>query len=389
MKAHTLDAAARMLAARTSRRDGLRLLVGLAAAALIPAGRARPAAASKDCNGVGDDCGGLCTDLGRDALNCGMCGSRCLSGEVCESGRCTSTGFDAGCLGGTTDCGGYCASLESDRENCGACGHACPFELTCPLGECVCPGGGQPCDGSCSHPFDDDRNCGGCGVACPAGQTCRKRFCQENATSRVTPAGSIDAPTGDQSPPGSADPNRAAAVVSLGSSPPWAIDTVGESCWTSSDFLPALPESLPGFGPAGTPRHLESGGLVPFAVAAYGVRYEDAGHASQPFAHAFAQVASIPEAMSTAAAIDALAALNSSIPKFMMIGRSADRPQALPFIVCQEWMNSDIGLGFLIHWGHHSGHTIFTASAITLADLGVLVTDTVLAMRSQRTACLG
>jgi hypothetical protein len=121
----------------------------------------------------GTCCGGTCTDLSQDPLNCGACGNACASG-VCgdEEG--------AGCFvedaGPPTGCGAGCAT-----------GMTC-VGSSCVLTTCM-PGQGGSCSlggstlGSCCYPSkcadlsSDPYNCGGCYFVCPAGQTCTQGAC--------------------------------------------------------------------------------------------------------------------------------------------------------------------------------------------------------------------
>lgn len=74
-----------------------------------------------------------------DAMNCGRCGVRCGTGQVCELGRCK-----APCELGRSRClaspeeDGVCRELQTDRANCGMCDRQCPVGMSrCVGGACV------------------------------------------------------------------------------------------------------------------------------------------------------------------------------------------------------------------------------------------------------------
>ena len=86
-------------------------------------------AETSSCFPLGD-CGGICTDLENDLLNCGTCGNVCPTPSV---------GL-AACNAGV--CGFICdesIDLSSDPENCGSCGNVCDAPMH---GTAFCEDGG-------------------------------------------------------------------------------------------------------------------------------------------------------------------------------------------------------------------------------------------------------
>ncbi|MBI5532301.1 MAG: choice-of-anchor L domain-containing protein [Deltaproteobacteria bacterium] len=119
-------------------------------------------------------CGGACVLQQSDPNNCGMCGKKCATGEVCSAGTCALN-----CGGGTTKCGSLCVDTKVDGANCGACGTACPSGQACSNGKCAtnCSGGTSLCNGACVNTGNDTANCGTCGNACQSGQVCTAGKC--------------------------------------------------------------------------------------------------------------------------------------------------------------------------------------------------------------------
>ena len=122
-------------------------------------------------------CDGRCTRIDTDGLHCGACGNACPMGQGCVAGRCAVTCDAPGSM--VRECAvadglRYCADVASDRRNCGACGTRCVPGQVCETGRCVaaCPEGQQRCGGRCVDPLVDPMNCGACGTACPAGHRC-------------------------------------------------------------------------------------------------------------------------------------------------------------------------------------------------------------------------
>ncbi len=100
----------------------------------------------------------------------------CPDGEVCSSGKCTST-----CPSGQTACSGNCVDLATSSSHCGSCSNACASGFSCVSSKCVCasptlgctPPADSGSDGAlvCVNPQKDIDNCGSCGNACTdAGQ---------------------------------------------------------------------------------------------------------------------------------------------------------------------------------------------------------------------------
>ncbi len=171
-------------------------------------------------------CGGVCTLLALDPLNCGACGSRCASGHICVGGVCTSV-TGGSCPPGLILCNGVCTATATDPNHCGGCGRACGSGMTCASGVCLCPPGSRPvsagggccimpgapcsstlgalpccggtclggkcagcppgsvlCNGVCVDTSIDPKHCGGCGSACGPGMTCVSGVCACPAGSR-------------------------------------------------------------------------------------------------------------------------------------------------------------------------------------------------------------
>lgn len=117
------------------------------------------------CQAGTERCGQTCIDPSADSKNCGMCGSACRSGQVCQGGTCQ-------CGSGTVLCDGECVLLETDPKNCGGCGPSfrCGAGQVCENATCKlsCPitGATAVCGAACVNTKTDPNNCGGCGVAC-------------------------------------------------------------------------------------------------------------------------------------------------------------------------------------------------------------------------------
>jgi hypothetical protein len=84
-------------------------------------------------------------------------------------------------------CGGKCTFLDSDRMNCGSCGYRCWDQFNiysqCAAGTCVCPSNlpatctDQNFINYCANTDTDSRNCGACGIACNLGESCVNGMC--------------------------------------------------------------------------------------------------------------------------------------------------------------------------------------------------------------------
>ncbi len=134
------------------------------------------------------------TNLATDALNCMMCGNRCMApvGRVplCQMGACGTGRAD--CPMGSGDCNGMeVDGCETNTftgvsgtsmgaqvvNNCGACGRTCNFSNAasqCLAGTCVigaCTGSFRNCngdqmDGCEANTQSDVAHCGACGMSC-------------------------------------------------------------------------------------------------------------------------------------------------------------------------------------------------------------------------------
>lgn len=77
--------------------------------------------------------------------------------------------IDAGCVAPNKVCGGNCTVVDSDRLNCGACGVECSGgDSICSFGKCACGAGKDYCDGiGCvADMMTNFDHCGKCDVAC-------------------------------------------------------------------------------------------------------------------------------------------------------------------------------------------------------------------------------
>jgi hypothetical protein len=135
------------------------------------------------CCGSGRTCcGGYCTDLADDVLNCGACGFVCDPPGPNEFGACIGGECTYVCAEGAVDCGGTCTFLDDDPYNCGACGVACGGSTPyCNRGGCSeCGPGSMLCNGICTDVQTDNGNCGACGVVCPSHMYCGAGVCVES-----------------------------------------------------------------------------------------------------------------------------------------------------------------------------------------------------------------
>ena len=151
----------------------------------------------EDCNADPRD--GCETPVTADVKNCGGCGMMCAglphAKVACINASCQVASCDAG----FADCDGKSINgceitLATDRLHCGMCGTVCGQGLVCQNGACTCqqcnfpnaksrcvnlmcvldsclPGysscNNLPQDGCEVNTAGDARNCGGCGVVCP------------------------------------------------------------------------------------------------------------------------------------------------------------------------------------------------------------------------------
>ncbi len=156
-----------------------------------------------NCGAGSIECGGSCTAVARDAENCGSCGKKCASGEVCSAGACASA-----CGSGTTKCGNECVDTKTDDRNCGACGTKCSGIEVCNAGACApgCSQGQMKCGSSCVDNQTDRTNCGACGTVCKDGENCSAGKCGVSCqagltkcTAPVVDGGVSDGGSGDAS----------------------------------------------------------------------------------------------------------------------------------------------------------------------------------------------
>ena len=138
------------------------------------------------CLGGSSECSGKCVDTQIDPANCGACATSCKTGEVCSSGQCASS-----CLGGSTECSGKCVDTQIDPANCGACATSCKTGEVCSAGQCAsqCLGGTTLCGNKCVDSQIDPANCGACGTACQSGEVCSAGTCGLTCTGGTTKCG--------------------------------------------------------------------------------------------------------------------------------------------------------------------------------------------------------
>jgi hypothetical protein len=132
-------------------------------------------------------------------------------GAVCDgTGNCVTPG----CPAGQSLCGGVCTTVSTDVLNCGACGQVCPVNNASPAcvgGACTiasCNAGFANCNGAVAdgcetNLFTSLNNCGACGHVCAAGQSCTAGACVTSASACVS--NGIDLPVGTVVPSASGD----------------------------------------------------------------------------------------------------------------------------------------------------------------------------------------
>ncbi|MBK8996274.1 MAG: choice-of-anchor L domain-containing protein [Myxococcales bacterium] len=140
------------------------------------------------CKGGTTECSNKCVDTQIDPANCGACGTACATGQVCSAGQCASS-----CLGATTECSGKCVDTQIDPANCGACGTACTTGQVCSAGQCAsqCLGGTVLCGNKCVDTQIDPANCGACGTACQSGEVCSTGTCGLTCSGGTTKCGTV------------------------------------------------------------------------------------------------------------------------------------------------------------------------------------------------------
>lgn len=127
-------------------------------------------------------CGGACTDLQRDALNCGSCGRACSTARTNSISVCAAGTCEVRCAEGYGDCDGNVANgcevaTTASAAHCGGCGRACPARANagaaCSEGACgfTCGAGFADCDGDGSNGCEvatttSATHCGACGNVC-------------------------------------------------------------------------------------------------------------------------------------------------------------------------------------------------------------------------------
>ena len=149
---------------------------------------------SVQCSTGQTPCSGSCVDTRTAFYNCGACGHSCSSGQICTSGSCTEVSASAVgsntafCLVGQTTCSGTCVDTKSDKNNCGSCGKKCSSGQVCTSGSCTavsvggsntgfCLVGQTTCSGACVDTRTDTANCGACAKKCQSGESCSQGKC--------------------------------------------------------------------------------------------------------------------------------------------------------------------------------------------------------------------
>jgi hypothetical protein len=150
---------------------GLSLVVGACSGKVGMSGSPGTGGVGGSCSAGQMMCGGACTAVATDSLNCGACGKTCSIGQTCSNGQCA-------CTNGLLACGSTC--VASSAAHCGSCDNACGADQMCANDTCAasCPTGQVACtDGACVAPNGGTAlHCGGC-TPCPAGATCTNGAC--------------------------------------------------------------------------------------------------------------------------------------------------------------------------------------------------------------------
>lgn len=117
-------------------------------------------AANLDCDR--EPSNGCEVDRNTSTLHCGGCGRPCNvpnAAPLCTNGTC---GINS-CVAGFINCDGNAANgceinIRTDPMNCGNCGTRCPTGQMCVSGNCflICPDGQRPCGARC---VDTDAGC--------------------------------------------------------------------------------------------------------------------------------------------------------------------------------------------------------------------------------------
>jgi hypothetical protein len=126
-------------------------------------------------------CDGICLDPSTNSTHCGACNNTCAEGEMCRSGRCIVQCDPPNriCVNRAPDdtLVTVCADLTSDPANCGSCNTRCSGGAVCIDSRCQCPTGQTNCGGRCVDLQTDPLNCGACRNSCGADGTCTAGRC--------------------------------------------------------------------------------------------------------------------------------------------------------------------------------------------------------------------
>jgi hypothetical protein len=135
--------------------------------------------------------GGSCVNISNNRNNCGACGNKCSTNEICvptnDNSFCADRGKCQSCPeaqeadpltnkcvpkcpeGQTRDSSGQCQCIDSNKELVnGQCVDKCQAGTTRDptTGQCQCPSGYSMCSGQCINTQSDPNNCGKCAKAC-------------------------------------------------------------------------------------------------------------------------------------------------------------------------------------------------------------------------------
>jgi hypothetical protein len=128
----------------------------------------------------GDASNGCEVNQNTSISHCGLCGTRCSAGQICNAGSCSAPSTTV-CASGTADCVMAAPDCETntytDVTNCGGCGIECSFSnasSVCSMGVCglgACNAGFADCNGMATDGCEvntriSTANCAACGRSC-------------------------------------------------------------------------------------------------------------------------------------------------------------------------------------------------------------------------------
>ncbi len=133
-------------------------------------------------------CGGQCVNLRGDPANCGRCGNRCGTGQVCAFGQCLTGPCPIGTRSaGTGALANSCIFFPTDAMQCSSFNMGvCTEGTVCDASEgssgacrAHCYSGMTPCDRECVNLQTSLAHCGACGRSCMPGQLCVQGNCRD------------------------------------------------------------------------------------------------------------------------------------------------------------------------------------------------------------------